>query len=557
MKHRLSLLSTLWLTAVSCPSAYAFDIGDGANDNPSSSQIIVGRGRILPATQVSRKGLVFPRVYEDAAPYVASPVTFSSPKSLIGASNTMTMAVPSAPYSTLAPSAYSQPAAAPQISYTPAPVYPSAPTSVTAMAAAPLVYTTPAYAAPVTAPMMTAPAMRMAIVPTVTTVTPTSATPIASYAVDSSADAYPALAPAAGVPAPVQNSTRIFNPMDVPAVAVVAPQSSPAPMTLTPPLQNQTVSGAPEPLGATPLNGARYRSAQTAQTPAKVIVPNTLAALPKSSEPKEQLSRNSKAIIGTIPSKLDSAKIEKNEKFDLSRTTASVDALDLKKAGKVDAYEASGIKISVRRPGLDTNYELNRAYNALTGGDTEVAMQTYKNILSVEPVNQDALFGLASLYHRQGDVARARPLYGILLKNYPNHREGINNFLALVSDESPQEALAELERLEQRNPDFSPIPAQEALVLERLGYASEAQAKMTRAIELAPENLTYKYNLAVMMDRQRNYPEAIALYRLLLDSSSKGAQIPASADSIQRRLNHIATIANTGAVPRFDKSQTM
>ena len=353
----------------------------------------------------------------------------------------------------------------------------------------------------------------------------------------------------------MQTSTRIFNPLaispsvDSQAAAPVAAQASSL--------------GAPESLAPVPLAPAAPRVRTVPSAAATAAYAQTLNSLTPQPAPEpeasthEQLSRKTKSIIGTIPSKLDAPNVEKAEKFDLNRTSAALDALDLKKAGKTDAYEAAGIKISVRRPGLDTNYELNRAYNALTGGNTEAAIQTYKDILSVEPTNQDALFGLASLYHRQGDVAKARPLYAVLLKNYPKHREGINNFLVLVSDESPQEALAELERLEQRNPDFSPIPAQEAVVLERLGYASEAQAKMMRAIELAPENLTYKYNLAVMMDRQRNYPQAIALYRLLLDSSSKGAQIPASADSIQRRLNHLANVVNSGGMPAVGNSRTL
>jgi tetratricopeptide (TPR) repeat protein len=143
-----------------------------------------------------------------------------------------------------------------------------------------------------------------------------------------------------------------------------------------------------------------------------------------------------------------------------------------------------------------------------------------------------------------GDLDRARPYYAHLLKVNPNHREGLNNFLALVSAEAPQEALAELERLEQRNPDFSPIPAQQAALLSKNGYADQAREKMLRAIDLAPDNLTYKYNLAVMLDKQGNYTDASALYRLLIDASLKGQKIPAPLETIQKRLNFI-TAAET------------
>ncbi len=273
----------------------------------------------------------------------------------------------------------------------------------------------------------------------------------------------------------------------------------------------------------------------------------TTAAMPTMASPESvvpaastaPLSRDTKAILSHIPSKLDTARPGKGGKFNVNRVTP--DLADLQIKNKVDAYEASGIKISVRRPGLDTNYELNKAFTELSGGDSEKAIEVYKNILSTEPKNQDALFGLASLYHRQGQLDKARGYYATLLKNNPNHRDGLNNFLALVSDESPQEALAELVRLEQRNPDFSPIPAQQALVLNKLGYTAEARSKMLRAIELNPDNLTYKYNLAIMLDSQGNYAEASDLYRLLINASNRGETIPASAETLQKRLNFIAT----------------
>lgn len=263
----------------------------------------------------------------------------------------------------------------------------------------------------------------------------------------------------------------------------------------------------------------------------------------------QPLSNASKDILSKFPSKLGTnpslVKTGKDKSLAINRLSPEVQAI-LPPEQKVDRYDAAGISIKVQRPGLDTNFELNRAFAALNAGDTSLAASTYKNILSAEPKNEDALFGLATTYHRLGDLDRARPYYAQLLTVNPNHREGLNNFLALVSHESPQEALAELERLEQRNPNFSPIPAQQAALLNRQGFADQAREKMLRAIELSPENLTYKYNLAVILDKQGKYTDASALYRLLIDAALSGQKIPASLDTLQKRLNFIAT-ANTGA----------
>ncbi len=363
----------------------------------------------------------------------------------------------------------------------------------------------------------------------------------------------PSLPAIEATPTPASVQKIQFPPVD-PAVMAKARQRldsapipgaivAPAPVSIATPVE---VTPTPSMIAAAPSGS--FIAPLPLMTP---VAPNVVAApvtpvdvaAPIAPLPSETLSRDSKTILSKIPSKMNAPKVEKAGKVALNRTSPTVAPLEVK-SGKVDAYESAGIKISVRRPGLDTNYELNRAFTAYSGGDTATAIDVYKTVLSTEPTNQDALFGLASLYHRQGQLDKARPLYGELLKQNPNHRDGINNFLVLISDEAPQESLAELERLEQRNPDFSPIPAQQAVVLTKLGYAAQAREKMLRAIELSPENLSYKYNLAIMLDRQGNYVQAVPLYRLLIDAASKGAAIPAPVETLQKRLNFIATASN-------------
>ena len=46
-----------------------------------------------------------------------------------------------------------------------------------------------------------------------------------------------------------------------------------------------------------------------------------------------------------------------------------------------------------------------------------------------------------------------------------------------------------------------------------------------------------------MLDRQGNYADAGALYRLLIDAALKGEKIPSSLESLQKRLNFITTAA--------------
>lgn len=339
---------------------------------------------------------------------------------------------------------------------------------------------------------------------------------------------------ATAAPAVVTAPAVVAVPVTVPAQAPAsAGFVAPAPLiAVTPPTARTT----PAPIVAAPVVMKAVPIA---------VVPVATGAVPVApivvAQPTTKLSTETRNILGKIPSNMDATPVVTGgSKITVERVNPEIKDI-LGKEAQEEEYESVGLSIKVRRPGLDTNYELNRAYTALMGGDTENAIQIYKDILGAEPSNQDALFGLAATYHRLGLIEKARPFYGMLLKTNPNHREGLNNFLVLVSDESPEDALPELQRLEERNPDFSPIPAQIALVYDKMGYFDQAQDKMLRAIELAPENLTYKYNLAIMLDRHGRYADAGALYRLLIDAGLRGEHVPAPLETLQKRLNYIVT----------------
>ena len=68
----------------------------------------------------------------------------------------------------------------------------------------------------------------------------------------------------------------------------------------------------------------------------------------------------------------------------------------------------------MRKPGFDSNYELERAYNALISGNTGAAIQLYQNVLQNDGNNKQALFGLAacmaSAQGQSADMDRARLL---------------------------------------------------------------------------------------------------------------------------------------------------
>lgn len=179
------------------------------------------------------------------------------------------------------------------------------------------------------------------------------------------------------------------------------------------------------------------------------------------------------------------------------------------------------------------------AYRALMAGQIEAAISLYKQSLKMSPGNKTSLFGLATTYHRNGQLTQARMLYSEILSKYPDDRDTINNFMALISNSAPQDALVELLHLEAANPGFSPIAAQIGMIYQRLGDDARAVQYLEKAVGLSPENLSYRYNLAIIFDRLGHWQEAATLYQQLLNAASEGVTIPGDSRTIQERLLYI------------------
>jgi tetratricopeptide (TPR) repeat protein len=266
--------------------------------------------------------------------------------------------------------------------------------------------------------------------------------------------------------------------------------------------------------------------------------------------PAEQLSEETKRILDALPRDALPRPIS-NDAPDVKGDFAIKRANDseaFSKSDRVDEVlegekksEAAMMDVRLRPQSIDITYELERAYNALVSGDTDTAIYIYEQVLSIDPQEKTALFGLATTYHRIGMLDQARPVYGKLLAIDPYNVEALNNFFALVGDEAPQAAIEQLKLLAMDNPDFSPIQAQIALLYQKIGNLPLAIEYMAKAAISSPENLAYKYNLAVLYDTNNQAEEAIRIYRYLLKLYEEGQDLPASPSSIQQRLTFLAS----------------
>lgn len=178
---------------------------------------------------------------------------------------------------------------------------------------------------------------------------------------------------------------------------------------------------------------------------------------------------------------------------------------------------------------------INRAFDASQAGQFEAAIILYQKVIKMEPDNTNALFAMGALYQRLGQIEDAKREYGQLLRIEPNHERGINNYIALIAEESPSKALGQLKEMERINPSFSPVKAQIGMIYAKAGEFELAEIYLRKAIMLAPEVVNYRYNLAVVMDRADRIQEALQLYRQVLDFA--GEELSASSsEQIKDRI---------------------
>lgn len=182
---------------------------------------------------------------------------------------------------------------------------------------------------------------------------------------------------------------------------------------------------------------------------------------------------------------------------------------------------------------------LGEAFDALLSGQAEVSIVLYRKALAMDEENTTALFGLATAYQRNGQDEQAKHIYEDLLHIDPAHREGVNNFLVLMAKESPEGALQELHRLRAIDPDYSPFYAHSALIHAQLHRLDQAIDDMKHAVRLSPHNMSYRYNLAVLLDRAERWDLAVDLYKQLIKASYTGAFVPGSVEQMVERLSYI------------------
>jgi tetratricopeptide (TPR) repeat protein len=194
---------------------------------------------------------------------------------------------------------------------------------------------------------------------------------------------------------------------------------------------------------------------------------------------------------------------------------------------------------------------VDRAYAAYQQGSLDQAEVLYRQTLAADPMQRDALLGLANITARNGNSTEALDLYSRLLARNPSDPIARAGLMELLPAGSPSEQEAELRRLLNDHPDIAALSYAYGNFLASNQRWSEAQQAYFRALQLAKSdaalnglvNPDYAFNLAVSLEHLNQSEPAQNYYREALGYS---ANHPAGFDltAVRSRLANLVGSSN-------------
>ncbi|WP_426078187.1 tetratricopeptide repeat protein [Janthinobacterium sp. PSPC3-1] len=195
------------------------------------------------------------------------------------------------------------------------------------------------------------------------------------------------------------------------------------------------------------------------------------------------------------------------------------------------------------------NPGVQQGYQALASGQLGAARQQYEAVLQQDPVNRDALLGLAAVAQQGNQGPQAAALYLRLLEINPDDGVALAGLIGLRQGDLVQSE-SRLKAILARTPESGPVLFALGNVYAQQRRWPEAQQQFFRAYSAVPGNADYAYNLAIGLDRL-NQPKLAATYyqrALTLAQTSPSAFDRAAAQQRLGELGGPASPATPGIV---------
>ncbi len=203
------------------------------------------------------------------------------------------------------------------------------------------------------------------------------------------------------------------------------------------------------------------------------------------------------------------------------------------------ATEASTgpIRAQARRPEPKVNPQVASGYQAYQAGDFTAARADYRQALREEPMNRDALLGLAAVEMQAHHYELAEAYYQRLLQTDPRDPDAQAGMFALRGQLiDPLVAESRVKTLLASDPQAEVLYFTLGNEYAQQARWGEARQAYFRALAADPENPDFAYNVAVSLDHLGQRPLALEYYRRALALAGKRAANFDAAAARERAL---------------------
>jgi tetratricopeptide (TPR) repeat protein len=189
------------------------------------------------------------------------------------------------------------------------------------------------------------------------------------------------------------------------------------------------------------------------------------------------------------------------------------------------------------------NPAVSDAYAALQAGQYDTAQRLYAQALRNEPVNTDALLGLAAIAQHENRKNDAQYLYLKILDVDPRHALAQSGLIALMGDADPQASESRLKQLIAREPS-APLYFNLGNLYAAQNLWPQAQQAYFQAHHLEPRNPNYAYNLAVGLEHIGQPRLALDFYRKALSLAPATGSTSFDLARARERVSQLAAQVN-------------
>ena len=186
--------------------------------------------------------------------------------------------------------------------------------------------------------------------------------------------------------------------------------------------------------------------------------------------------------------------------------------------------------VRVSKATLKTDPTLMQAYQAFNKGEYELARSAWNKVLQTDPLNADALHGLAAVAGKQQKPEEAAEYYRRALDSNPKDALALAAFASMRGGTDAVQTESRLKTLLAEQPDSPHLNFALGNLYSGSSRWAEAQQAFFRAHVADAGNPDYMFNLAVSLDQLRQYRQAAEYYNRALAAAEHQ---PAGFDTTQ------------------------